>query len=101
MNWTTETEKTNSGKELSRSIAEGKIAGNIISDSAIEISARYHYNGSGPKHFGGASSWPVAKLTYSFCVGEEKLRDAFIEELKTLVEKFEVFRIHPLTKAQS
>jgi hypothetical protein len=48
----------------------------------------YHFNGSGPRAFGGATRWPVVEVQVSFGAGEEAKRDALAEYLKTAVEKF-------------
>lgn len=70
-------------------IAASKLAaGGITFENGIDIEACVHYNGSGPKAFGGARKWPVAKLTVSFEQGKFSERDKFIAALQTFLHEY-------------
>lgn len=65
---------------------QGKSANNCVFENAHEIERHYHYNGSGRDSFGGAKQWPALKVHISFCVGEEKKRDALAKKIKALID---------------
>jgi len=67
---------------------KGKLGKDYTSNNAHEIESGWHYNGSGAQAFGGAASWPHAKLDVSFQTGEEAKRDAFVEALKKFVADY-------------
>lgn len=51
-----------------------------------EISLRHHYNGSGPKAFGGARQWPVVKLELAFNEGEHAKAEKWFNQLSRFLK---------------
>lgn len=57
-----------------------------ITDRAVVIEARRHWNGSGPEAFGGVNEWPGihARIDLPATVSEYR-RDRFVSELAAFI----------------
>ena len=68
--------------------ANGLIGNGCQMDNAHNLIMGEKRNGSGPKAFGGAKTWPFLSLEVSFQVGEEGYREDLAEVLKRTVDEY-------------
>jgi hypothetical protein len=54
----------------------------------VEVREHMHYNGSGPRAFGGAERWPVVTADVSLPAGRLDLRKKLAEELRAHIDAF-------------
>lgn len=89
MNWIKKEDWNHPG-DASRYTLEAakKVARNYDVEDGVEISARWNFNGSGPRGFGGAAKWPVALLRVSFEEGQVEERDAFVGALQKFLDSY-------------
>ncbi len=82
--------KTPSWKQESESRWEmpGKFANNCSFSNAGRLEIDRHYNGSGPKAFGGAENWPVVELEFQLQAGEDDKAKRLAAHLRNAVKEF-------------
>lgn len=88
VNWKKTLDEGKGDNRRMRFIAAGKQANDCTFDNVMTIEASHHLNGSGPESFGGARTWPHARLDVSFQTGEEAKRDEFVTALKKFTKEF-------------